>query len=207
MHLARWDGTALHLGAITGHGPRPWPLVPLSWTYLAHPRTCIACNRDGHELLYSYLPWITCCPHHDQPLTDPSGPPPGDPRTVRRNRQLVALLDEPTGKFAGQQVTAAVALRSWLECAVLIAAAEGRQDWRSPPTATAAGQWLTRAADIADAPTIHDAEQLLRPVIRRPTVRAGRYAQASLYGPPIRNLIDSLNARWNRSSATGRKER
>lgn len=41
------------------------------------------------------------------------------------------------------------------------------------------------------------------PIIDNPRVRASRYAQASLHSPPMRSLIDSVLARWNRPSPPG----
>jgi hypothetical protein len=116
-----------------------------------------------------------------------------------RTTLLLTLLTAPTAVFAGQEVPATTALRAWLECAILIAATQ-HPDWRTSPTAQTAHRWLSCAEPIATASTTHQAEALLKPIIRNPRVSAGRYAQASLYSPPMRNLIDSINARWNRAS-------
>lgn len=114
-----------------------------------------------------------------------------------RTSLLLNLPTAPTAVLAGQEAPAATAPRAWLECAILVAAAQ-HPDWRTPPTAHTAHRWLTRADPIATASTTHQAEALLKPIVRNPQVTGGRYAQAPLYSPPMRNLIDSINARWNR---------
>ncbi len=189
MHLQRWDGTALNIQDITGAGRRSWPIVPLSWTHLTRPRPCTACQAVGHEDLHQYLPWITHCTHHATSPTDPSG-------SSQPAHQLDELLEAETAIFAGEAVPAQLALRCWLEATILIAASRMRQDWRTPPTADEAEHWLNEAAEIAAASNYDDARAATRRALEQPAVRAGRYAQASLYGAPLRNLIDDVLARW-----------
>lgn len=206
MHPARWDGHALQISAITKQAPHTWHIVPISWTYLRQPRTCDQCvSQYGYRRLSWHLPWVTHCIEHSAQLHEPgeAGNDPGDgaPRTAL----LLGLLTAPTAVFAGQVAPATAVLRAWLECAILIASAE-RPDWRTPPTAQTANRWLGDAAPIAMT-TTREAEELLKPVIDNPRVRASRYAQASLYSPPMRNLLDSMHARWNRTSALESKSR
>jgi len=200
MHPARWDGHALQTSAITKQTSHAWPIVPINWTYLRQPRTCEDCvTQHGYHRLTWHLPWVTHCIEHSMQLHEPreTANAPGD--GARRTALLLNLLTAPTAVFAGQVVPASTALRAWLECAILIAATQ-HPDWRTSPTAQTAHRWLSCAEPIATASTTHQAEALLKPIIRNPRVSAGRYAQASLYSPPMRNLIDSINARWNRAS-------
>ncbi len=198
MHPARWDGRALQISAITKQAPHAWPIVPINWTYLRQPRACEACvAQHGYRRLTWHLPWATHCVEHSVELHEPEETTKSQSDDAQRTALLLNLLTAPTAVFAGQEVPAATALRAWLECAILIAA-EQHPDWRTPPTAHTAHRWLSRAELIAAASTPHDAEALLKPILRKPQITAGRYAQASLYSPPMRNLIDSINARWSR---------
>ena len=198
MHPARWDGHALQISAITKQAPHAWPIVPISWTYLRQPRTCDECIAQyGYQRLTWHLPWATHCPEHSALLSAPHELD-GASDGKRRTSTMLKLLTETTGSFAGEEAPAPTVLRAWLECAILTAATE-RPDWRTPPTAQTASRWLGYAEPIAMATTTHQAEKLLKPIIENPQVRAGRYAQASLYSPPMRNLIDSVHARWSRA--------
>lgn len=200
MHPARWDGRALQISAITKQTPHAWPIVPINWTYLRQPRTCEACvTQYGYQRMTWHLPWVTHCVEHSVQLHELAEirNNPGD--GARRTALLLNLLNTPTAVFAGQEVPSETALRAWLECTILIAAAQ-HPDWRTPPTAHTAHRWLSSAETIAAVGTAHQAEALLKPIIRNPQISAGRYAQASLYSPPMRNPVDSINARWNRAS-------
>lgn len=203
MHLQRWDGIAIDIAALTGAAPRRWKIVPLSWTYLTHPRPCPDClPQDGFEHLSWYLPWVTHCTRHATLLG------PGDDEVRRssspaaRTVDLLRLLNADFANFADEAVQAPTALRAWLEAAVLVAASEARTDWRTPPSAADADRWLSQASAIALADTREDAEAEVRQVIQQPSVRAGRYARANLYSPPMRDLIDSALARWGRRRPT-----
>lgn len=81
-----------------------------------------------------------------------------------------------TASFAGESVPAPLALRCWLEAAILSATSRTRQDWRTPPTAAEAEHWLNEAAEIAAAPNYDDASAATRRALEQPAVRAGRYA-------------------------------
>lgn len=202
MHPARWDGHALQISAITKQAPHAWPIVPISWTYLRRPRACNECAaQPGYHRLTWHLPWVTHCAEHSVELHEPGPTTNSQSEGPRRTGLLLDLLTAPTAAFAGEVVPASTALRAWLECAILTAAAE-RPDWRTPPTAQTANRWLNHATPIAMA-TTREAEELLKPIIDNPRIRASRYAQASLYSPPMRNLIDSVLARWNRPSTPG----
>lgn len=196
MHLQRWDGIALDSQAITHARPRPWPLVPLSWTYLARPRPCATCHLIGHEDLHHYLPWIAHCTRH---ATPPTTDPPGSSQPARR---LHELLEAGTAIFAGESVPARVALRSWLEAAILIAASHGRQDWRTPPTAAEAAHWLDEAAAIAAAPSYYDARDAIQRILEQRADRAIQYTRPQLYGAALRNLIDDTLASWRLAVTT-----
>lgn len=202
MHPARWDGHALQVTAITKQAPHAWHIVPISWTYLRQPRTCNECvSQYGYRRLTWHLPWVTHCVEHSVQLNEPGETSNDTGDDVRRTAILLGLLAAEMACFAGQSAPGTTVLRAWLECAILTAAAE-RPDWRTPPTAQTANRWLSYATPIAMA-TTREAEELLKPVIDNPRVRASRYAQASLYSPPMRNLIDSVLARWNRPSTPG----
>lgn len=166
MHLARWDGRALQVAAITGQSRRPWPVVPLSWTFLNHPRTCDAClAKYGYHRLTWHLPWVTHCVEHSVQLRELGEATNAPSDGAQRTALLLNLLTAPIGVFAGEVMPAATALRAWLECAILTAAAE-HPDWRTPPTAQTAHRWLSCAAPIATATTAQRAEELLKPIIR-----------------------------------------
>lgn len=203
MRRARWDGHTLQISAITKQAPHAWPIVPISWTYLRQPRTCDECvSQYGYRRLTWHRPWMTDCVEHAVRLHElgEGGNNPGD--DVRRTAMLLGLLAAPTAVFASQSAPSTTVLRAWLECTLLTAATE-RPDWRTPPTAQTANRWLSYATPIVMATTTREAEELLKPIIDNPQVRASRYSQASLYSPPMRNLIDSVLARWNRPSTPG----
>ena len=133
MHLQRWDGIAIDIAALTGAAPRHWKIVPLSWTYLTHPRPCPDClPQDGFEHLSWYLP----LGHRTRHATLLG---PGDDEVRRssspaaRTVDLLRLLNADFANFAGEALQAPTALRAWLEAAVLVAASEARTDWRAPP--------------------------------------------------------------------------
>lgn len=102
MHLQRWDRTALDIAAITSGGHHSPRIVPLSWTYLHHPRRCWECAALGQrERLTWYLPWVTHCVDHGHLLADHL-----DWRTglgtvdgARHNTELLRLLGSDTGTF------------------------------------------------------------------------------------------------------------
>lgn len=194
MHLQRWDGTALAIGAIVGVRSRPWPIVPLSWTYLTHPRRCTSCRAEDHIDLTWHLPWITHCTRHGAALDSHQLTSTG----LVRNTALLHLLDQPTATFAGERIPASTALRAWLETALLIAASQARPNWRTPPTSAEADHWLSHASQIASANSPEEAVGQVLSTINERSVRASRYTQANLYSPPLRNLIDDALARWHR---------
>ena len=63
---------------------------------------------------------------------------------------------------------------------------------------TTADRWLSHASQIAFANSPEDAVGQVRSTINERSIRASRYAQANLYSPPLRNLIDDALARWHR---------